>query len=118
MGALPGLLNKLPIFCKFCYSVLVRREYLLKIEINGRMLKRVIIDAHYEVKHSRSVNDPLVLELVKTLNGTESQPKKVTSEGFEIFVDDPVFFGLKAYRMIWTLHPDENYIGIINVFRR
>ena len=30
----------------------MRREYLLKIEINGRLLNRVMIDAHYEKKHA------------------------------------------------------------------
>ena len=47
----------------------MQREYLLRIEINGRKLNKVIIDSHYEQKHADSMNDVLILELVKTLNG-------------------------------------------------
>ncbi|MEK6705461.1 MAG: hypothetical protein AABZ06_06710 [Bdellovibrionota bacterium] len=96
----------------------MRREYLLKIEVNGRQFNRVVIDSHYQVKHLKSITDPLILELVKSLNGSESLPEKVLPSGFEIYVDDPVFLGEKPYRLIWTAHPKENYIGIINAFRR
>jgi hypothetical protein len=95
-----------------------RREYALRLTINGRNLNKVVIDTHYEEKHSKTVNDPLILELIRGLNGRMYPFEKVTDAGWEIYVNDPLYLGQKPYRLIWCLHPDENYIGIINAFRR
>jgi hypothetical protein len=64
------------------------------------------------------MNDALILELVKGLNGRTFGADSVSGEGWEIFVNDPLYFGQKPYRLVWCLHPDEDYIGIINAFRR
>lgn len=88
------------------------------MEVNGRLFNRVVIDSHYQSNHSKSITDLLILELVKSLNGSESLPEKILPSGFEIYVDDPIFLGEKSYRLIWTAHPKENYIGVINAFRR
>lgn len=96
----------------------VRREYLLKIEINGRLLKRVLIDSHYEKKHAESVTDSIILELVKTLIGQEFFPEQVTPTGFEIFKTEKILLGDRLYRLIWTLPPGEKYLCVINAFRR
>jgi hypothetical protein len=96
----------------------MRREHLLKIKVNGRSFNAVIIDSHYEIKHSKTVNDSIILRLVKSLEGAEHRPESVLPSGFEIYVTEPVFLDDKAYRLIWTLHPDEDYIGIVNAFRR
>jgi hypothetical protein len=97
---------------------LMRREYLFKVLVNGRPLKVVVVDSHYEAKHSKTMNDQLILKLVKTLEGTEHRPESITSSGFEIYVTDPAYFEDKPYRLVWTLHPDENYLGVVNAFRR
>ena len=95
----------------------MRREYLLKVEMNGRIYNRVLIDSHFESKHIGSISDQIIFELVKSLNGRYSLPVKVLPTGFEIHVDDPLFLGDKPYRLVWTVHPKENYVGINNAFR-
>ncbi len=65
----------------------MQREYLLRLIVNDRALNRVVIDSHYEIRHSDTMNDPWYLDR-------------------------------KPYRIVWCLHPDENYLGVINVFRR
>jgi len=45
-----------------------RREYLAKITVNGRKINKVIIDPHYQLKHSGVITDKLILELVKLLD--------------------------------------------------
>ena len=96
----------------------MRREYALRLTIYGRALNRVMIDAHYELKHSEVMNDPVILDLVRGLNGKTYEHESVTSEGWEIHVNDPLYLGQQPYRLVWCLHPDESYIGIINAFRR
>ncbi|MGK5087030.1 hypothetical protein WDW86_05685 [Bdellovibrionota bacterium FG-2] len=96
----------------------MRREYLLKVEVNGRRFNRVVIDDHYQAKHSASITDQVILELVRSLNGSDSPPETVLASGFEVYVDEPLFLGDKPYRLVWTTHPKENYIGVINAFRR
>jgi hypothetical protein len=96
----------------------MRREYFLKIVLNSRTFNKIVIDSHYELKHADSINDLLILELVKTLNGRTYEFESKNSADWEIYAIDPVYLAEKAYRMIWCLHEEENYIGIINVFRR
>lgn len=96
----------------------MKREYALRLTINHRPLNRVVIDSHYEQKHAATINDALILELVKGLNGRTHESESITDEGWEIYVNDPLFLGQKPFRLVWCLHPDENYIGIINAFRR
>lgn len=100
---------------KLCYSpVEMQREYMLRLVVNGR----VLIDSHYEIKHSDTINDALILELVKKLNGGIFEFDKITSAGWEIYANDPWYLDRKPYRIIWCLHPEEPYLGVINVFRR
>jgi hypothetical protein len=77
-----------------------------------------MIDSHYQLKHAKHMNDPLILDLVRGLNGRTFIAETVTESGWEIYVNDPWYFGAKPYRLVWCLHPDETYIGIINAFRR
>lgn len=44
--------------------------------------------------------------------------ESITASGFEIYVTDPAYFEDKPYRLVWTLHPDEDYLGVVNAFRR
>ena len=86
--------------------------------MNGRTLKVIIIDSHYEGRHAKSMNDQIILKLVKKLDGTEHRPENILGNGFEIYVSEPVFLEEKPYRIIWTLHPGEEYLGVVNAFRR
>lgn len=86
--------------------------------MNRRVLKEVVIDSHFEEKHSESVNDAIILALVESLNGSEFEAESVSADGFEYYVEDPRYLDRKPYRLVWLLHPKEDYIGIINCFRR
>ncbi len=46
-----------------------RREYKIHIAVNTILVNRVVIDPHYEQKHSESINDKLILNLIKVLDG-------------------------------------------------
>lgn len=52
-----------------------RRCYSLEISINNRKLTRLIIDPHYQLKHSSYIDDELIYNLVLTLNGRRYLPK-------------------------------------------
>lgn len=50
--------------------VMERRSYKIDpIVVNGRFYSEVIIDSHYEEKHSENITDELILSLVVLLNG-------------------------------------------------
>jgi hypothetical protein len=86
--------------------------------MNGRRFRRVIIDPHYELKHRSTVNDEIILALVQDLNGRVFVPAGYDLNGSEYFVRDPAYLYLKPYRLVWVLHPDHDYVGIVNCFRR
>ena len=93
-----------------------RREYDIKIEVNGRQILKVIIDPHYELKHRGSVDDELILKLVKLLNGGVFPPVEV-KDGFEYYVTDQLKLDGKSYKLIWLLEDSHLYIGIVNAHR-
>lgn len=96
----------------------VRREYPLKLILNGRSIKRVLIDSHYETRHAGSMTDDLILQLVGLLDGEERAVEMVTASGYEVFRVEPVFLEGKAYRLVVTLPPrGSDFLGVINAFR-
>jgi len=94
-----------------------RRRYTVDIVVNGHNIKRVIIDPHYELKHSQSMNDFLILELVSFLNEGDFIPEHI-EDGFEYYVTENISLDGKHYRLIWLIEQDELFIGVINAFRR
>jgi len=93
-----------------------RREYDIKpITINKIVIKKVLIDSHYEERHSDHIDDALILRLVEMLNGRIEVPETV-DEGFSYFV---TLLGLegKQYRLIWLLESEAIYIGVVNAYR-
>lgn len=94
-----------------------RREYKLQLVINTKPIDRVIIDPHYEEKHSASINDEIILELVKTLNGNLYEADAV-KRPYSYFVTDKIELRGKFYKLIWMLEDTELYIGVINAYRR
>lgn len=94
-----------------------RREYPVRLTVNGRNIVKVIIDPHYELKHSRSITDSLILELVALLSGKSFEPDAETA-GFQYFVADNLVLGENRYRLIWLLERDELYIGVVNAYRK
>jgi hypothetical protein len=94
-----------------------RRDYKISITVNARAVTRVVIDLHYELKHSDSVDDGIILSLVQLLDGKTFMPE-TESDGFKYFKTDPLILNGVSYRLIWLLEKNEIYIGVINAFRR
>ena len=93
-----------------------RPEYPLTITINGRNLNRVVIDQHYRLKHGQSMNDEIILDLVKTLDGKKFPPEKIQGE-YEYFTAEPVYRHEKPYRVVLVLCLTDDYLGVVNAFR-
>jgi hypothetical protein len=94
-----------------------RREYSINITVNDVLIKKVIIDPHYEEKHAESINDEIVLELVKTLDGKIFEPDDEKAP-YSYFVTDKIKVNDKLYKLVWLLEDHEIYIGVINAYRR
>lgn len=94
-----------------------RRIYAVKMTVNGLSIKNVVIDPHYELKHSESINDQLILELVKLLDSKFYEPIQ-SKDGFDYFVADPLEYRGLKYRLVWLLESGQLYVGVINAFRR
>jgi hypothetical protein len=93
-----------------------RREYDIEpITVNKTVIKKVLIDPHYEERHSDHMNDQLILQLVAKLDGRIEVPE-VVDEGFNYFA---TLLGLKGrqYRLIWLLEPEAIYVGVVNAYR-
>jgi len=91
-------------------------KYLQKLTINGHSFKQVVISDHYQLEHS-DLSEELILDLVMTMNGLFRLPVDKDSNGFSYFVEDPLIFQGKAYRLIWCLPEDLSCFGVVNVFR-
>jgi hypothetical protein len=60
---------------------MTRRSFKINIVVNNRHIKHVVIDPHYELKHSDTISDSLIVELVGFLDGGDFTPEAV-SKGF------------------------------------
>lgn len=93
-----------------------RRHYEIdSIIINGKVFFEVIIDSHYEEKHSTNISDNLILNLISRLHNRYEMPVDFKDE-FNYFVT-VVDFNEKFYRLVWLLEDNTSYIGVINAFR-
>ncbi len=97
---------------------MARRTYGIGITVNHRVFTKVVIDPHYEEKHAESINDLIILDLVKMLDGEVHLAKTKDEEGFEYFVREGLIHKNKMYRLIWLTHENEIYIGVVNAYRR
>ena len=94
-----------------------KREYTIDaIEVNGLNIAKVIIDSHYEERHSEHINDELILNLVKRLDGRREIPESQDNEGYSYFVT-MLHYESKQFRLIWLLEDGAIYIGVINAYR-
>lgn len=96
---------------------MTRREYAVQLTVNGRRIVKVIIDPHYELKHSGTIDDTVVLKLVYLLSGENFEPEAEVGN-FQYLVSDNLILGQKRFRLIWLLEKDEIYIGVVNAYRR
>jgi len=86
--------------------------------INGRTIAFVVVDSHYQKKHAGSVNDEIVLALVRQLNRRTFVPAERSPSGFQFFVNDRMEHEGRLYKLIWLLHSAEEFVGVVNVYRR
>ena len=77
----------------------------------------MVIDPHYEVKHTDSVDDAVIVSLVCLLDGKTFEPE-AERDGFQYFKADPLTLSGVNYRLIWLLEKNEIYVGVVNAFRR
>lgn len=110
--------NRLTKFCKLCYSGSRRRHYPVQLCINGKRIDIAVIDPHYELKHSRTVNDGIILSLLKDLDNAEFEPEEVDEDDFEYYSTGPHYYENRTYKLIWLLPSYGAYIGVINCYRR
>jgi len=94
-----------------------RREYDIDILVNRRRITKVIIDSHYEKKHSTTIDDQIILKLVKTLDGEIIEPD-AEDPPYSYFSQDRIELDGKFYKLIWLLEDDELYVGVVNAYRR
>ena len=85
--------------------------------VNGVVIKKVIIDPHYEERHGDTISDEIILQLVRTLDGEEHLPDKV-SPPYSYFKKERIRLEDKFYRLVWLLEEDEIFVGVINAYRR
>ncbi len=88
-----------------------------RLFINDTWFNEVWIDTHYEKKHSESINDKLILDLLLLLNYESYIPQVVREDGYQFYETDLAKEG-KPYRLIWVIPPDTSYIGVRNAYRR
>lgn len=94
-----------------------RREYDIKLIFNGIEIKKVIIDPHYELRHTASITDDIILKLIQKVDGVRMDPVAIEGQ-FSYFVRDKIEMSGKLYKLIWLLEKEAIYIGIINAYRR
>ncbi len=94
-----------------------KRVFKTNIEVNRTRINQVVIDSHYELKHSESISDSIILELVCLLDGGDFDPESVSPD-FEYYMTDNLILRSKKYRLIWLIEKGSLYIGVINAYRR
>jgi hypothetical protein len=94
----------------------VFRVHKVRVFFDFKHFDEVWIDPHYEVSHSESITDELILELVQILTDEFGEPiSKVT--GFRYYKVD-VMYQQKLYRLILVRPDDDRYIGVRTAYRR
>lgn len=96
-----------------------RRHYNLKVVINGITFNKVIIDPHFEENHSDSINDEIILDLVKWLGDSDFTYEAVgKKDDYTFFLMDGIKLKEKYYKIIWMTEKDQLYVGVVNAYRR
>jgi hypothetical protein len=94
----------------------IRTEYPSKLIMNGRTFGRILIDQHYRRKHSESMRDHLILELVESISGRYF-PVVTHRNGFDFFVIEPVIRNGMPYRLVLVTSRSDDFVGVVNAFR-
>lgn len=93
---------------------MARDEFIIKkIVVNGKPIKKVIVDPH--VRRHNDVTDDLILDLVLQLDGTDNLPDEVKGQ-YTYFVN-LLESGGKQYKLVWLMERGKLYVGVITVYR-
>lgn len=93
------------------------KVYQFAITFNEQKITKIVITDHYQAKHSKVINDELILQILKdNLDGLESKPD-LTYEEREVFVLVTKHKS-KNYRLIlWHDNQDKSILWIRNCYR-
>lgn len=86
-----------------------------QLNLNWRQFHYVVISNHYEKRHRSSINDTLILDLVRELEGHLQTPELYEAP-YAYFTSRIILRG-RQYRLIWLLEDSALYLGVINAFR-
>jgi len=95
------------------------KSYTFNILVNGNEITELLIGRHYLKKHSAYMNDDLILELARCLDG-RTFPVDSSTSGIDYYAAD-IEYGdpLKVYRLIWILEGEKlEVLGVVNAYRR
>lgn len=92
------------------------RRYEIKLNVDGIHYTELWIDPHYEDQSKDSINDQLILELVKEVDGWLITFNSEVG-GYRFYEADGNYQS-KVYRLILVIPPDKSYLGIRNAYRR
>ncbi len=93
-----------------------RRVYKIRpITINSIEVTEIVIDPHYEKKHSDKVNDQLILRLVRELDGRQEAPQ--AQDGRYSYFATLIELDHKKFRLIWLQEVETIYVGVLNAYR-
>ena len=92
------------------------RVYEFNLILNDIHFTEIWIDPHYEARHSESISDDLILDLLTKLN-RGSIEHQAESNGFRYYRTD-LEHKKKLYRMVLVIPLDNSYLGVRNAFRR
>lgn len=85
------------------------------IVINGVRVTQVVIDPHFEEKHSASIDDTLIIRLVQKLDGRQELAD--SKSGRYSYFATLIELDAKQYRLIWLLEDHAVYVGVVNAYR-
>lgn len=90
-----------------------RKIYPFSIEVNGYQFSEVIVNQHYQEKHS-DITDELILELLRLFVDEKTfQSDKLTTD---YFVLEKIIHQDKKYKLIWQIENQNSFI-VVNCYR-
>ena len=92
-----------------------RKSYPIRLIVNNWVINEVVIDPHYETNHPY-MNDGLICELVQNLDNQRFIPKDKKKPWYYFEAD--VEHEGKNYRLVWCLEDNQDYLGVINCYRK
>jgi hypothetical protein len=95
--------------------LIMLREYQIEpLLINGNMIQNLKISDHID-KHSDHIDDPLVIQIIRDLNGQDFIP--CDNDGKFNYFASIIEFDGSTYKLIWLLEEGLLYIGVITCFK-